>query len=143
MERRRREWDSPGAALFRCNISLPNAAGVGRTPNAPPLRPAILTTIALSALTGALLGCTGQIHTLAGGGGSGPMSPTPEACESISPTPGATPLRRLSHTEYRNVVRDAFPEIALPNVALAADDTQDGFENSAALNTASPLLVAN
>ncbi len=94
-------------------------------------------------------GCVGVISDVGGseGGGDGAGGPgrvpTPEECAVAEPTPGATPLRRLSHTEYRNVIRDAFPGVAIPSVTLAADDTDEGFENSAALNTASPLLVEN
>src|SRR5689334_11498994 len=66
---------------------------------------------------------------LAACGGSGTSDPPP------------TPLRRLSHVEYRNTVRDLFPGVVLPEVTLAPDTEVYGFENNADALAASPLLV--
>jgi hypothetical protein len=57
---------------------------------------------------------------------------------------GAIPeaqLRRLSHTEYRNTLRDLLPELTLPEIQLAPDPTPHGFDNDAASLIAAPLLV--
>lgn len=75
-----------------------------------------------------LAGCWGEIGDP--GNTSGPCGPTPEA-----------PLRRLSHTEYRNTVRDLLPQITLPELQLAPDPTPHGFDNDAASLQAAPLLV--
>ncbi|MFN0245387.1 MAG: DUF1592 domain-containing protein [Kofleriaceae bacterium] len=50
-------------------------------------------------------------------------------------------LKRLSHTEYRNTVRDLFPMITVPQVALAPDPTPHGFDNDREALYAAPLLV--
>jgi hypothetical protein len=57
---------------------------------------------------------------------------------------GLVPLpvpRRLSHTEYRNTVRDLFPMVDVPDVELVADPTPQGFDNDAEGMQPSPLLV--
>jgi hypothetical protein len=55
------------------------------------------------------------------------------------------PVRRLSHTEYRNSVRDLFPALGAAAVAavpeLAPDEQPHGFDNDAAALGASPLLI--
>lgn len=50
-------------------------------------------------------------------------------------------LKRLSHTEYRNTVRDLFPTLTLPNLQLAPDPTPHGFDNDSESLYAAPLLV--
>jgi hypothetical protein len=57
---------------------------------------------------------------------------------------GLVPLaapRRLSHTEYRNSVRDLFPEFTIPDLELVADPTPHGFDNDEDALQPSPLLV--
>ncbi len=57
---------------------------------------------------------------------------------------GAIPevgIRRLSHMEYRNTVRDLFPTLATPDLQLAPDPTPHGFDNDAESLQAAPLLV--
>jgi hypothetical protein len=43
----------------------------------------------------------------------------------------ATPMRRLSHFEYRNTLRDLFPEIPLPSMELPDDNRPHEFDNDA------------
>ena len=50
-------------------------------------------------------------------------------------------LKRLSHTEYRNTVRDLFPKLTLPTLQLAPDPTPHGFDNDSESLYAAPLLV--
>lgn len=70
-----------------------------------------------------------------------PAEGTP--ADPADPEPGAfeQPLRRLSHFEYQNTLRDLFadPELAVP--ALAADETIDGFSNHWDGMQPSPLLT--
>lgn len=61
----------------------------------------------------------------------------PEGCE-----PTAQPIRRLSHAEYRNTLRDLVGEQALPaELSLAADPRVGGFSNNAAALAPSDLLT--
>lgn len=76
----------------------------------------------------AVAGCWGSIGDP--GNTSSVCGPIPEA-----------PLRRLSHTEYRNTVRDLFPELTIPELQLAPDPTPHGFNNDADSLQAAPLLV--
>ena len=76
----------------------------------------------------ALAGCWGSIHDPGNTGGE---------CGLV---PLATP-RRLSHTEYRNTVRDLFPDVTLPSVELVSDPTPLGFDNDQQALQPSPLLV--
>lgn len=57
---------------------------------------------------------------------------------------GLVPLaapRRLSHTEYRNTVRDLFPQFTISDLDLVADPTPHGFDNDEVALQPSPLLV--
>lgn len=56
---------------------------------------------------------------------------------------GDPPLRRLSHEEYRNTLVDLFPNVALPEIALPADDKPYGFNNDAQALGASSLLTGS
>ncbi|MBA2542516.1 MAG: DUF1592 domain-containing protein [Deltaproteobacteria bacterium] len=73
-------------------------------------------------------GCWGSIGDP--GNKESPCGPIPEAR-----------IRRLSHTEYRNTVRDLFPTLALPELQLAPDSAPLGFDNDIESMQASPLLV--
>lgn len=80
--------------------------------------------IALS--TGA--GCWGTIADPGNTGGECGLVPLPAP-------------RRLSHTEYRNTVRDLFPMIDVPDLDLVPDPTPRGFDNDGEAMQPSPLLV--
>jgi hypothetical protein len=82
----------------------------------------------VSPVVALLGGCWGSIGDP--GNSNSVCGPIPEA-----------PLRRLSHTEYRNTVRDLFPQLALPDLQLAPDPTPHGFDNDADSLVAAPLLV--
>lgn len=73
-------------------------------------------------------GCWGSIHDPGNTGG--------ECGLAALPAP-----RRLSHTEYRNTVRDLFPQLTLPELELVADPTPLGFDNDEGALQPSPLLV--
>lgn len=76
----------------------------------------------------ALSGCWGTISDPGNTGGECGLVPLPAP-------------RRLSHTEYRNTVRDLFPQITVPAVELVADPTPRGFDNDEGALQPSPLLV--
>ena len=82
--------------------------------------------VAIGALAAA--GCWGSIGDP--GNTDGPCGPIPEVA-----------VRRLSHTEYRNTVRDLFPNLTLPALQFAPDPTPHGFDNDSNSLTAAPLLV--
>ena len=73
-------------------------------------------------------GCWGSIGDPGASGGECGLPPVP-------------PARRLSHTEYRNTVRDLFPGLSLPDFQLAPDPTPTGFDNDAEALQPSALLV--
>lgn len=53
----------------------------------------------------------------------------------------AVPAKRLSHVEYRNTIRDLFPELDVELPDFALDPSPHGFDNDAEELRASPLLV--
>lgn len=65
----------------------------------------------------------------------------PLTCDTSTADVGAAPLRRLSRREYLNTVRDLFPGLSLPALALNADKSVDGFNNNEATHTATAPLV--
>jgi hypothetical protein len=65
-----------------------------------------------------------------------------EPAECAGPLdPGPAPLRRLTHTQYNNTVRDLFPGVTLPLQTIAVDPKVNGFENNADVQTPSALLI--
>jgi hypothetical protein len=53
----------------------------------------------------------------------------------------ASPIRRLSHVEYWNTLRDLFPSLAITKLELAANETIDGFSNHWDALQPSDLLI--
>jgi hypothetical protein len=76
----------------------------------------------------AATGCSGQIHEPEGG-----------VCETA--TAGDAPLRRLTHDEYNNTVRDLLGDATRPADAFPTDTSQTGFDNQASALTISPILA--
>jgi hypothetical protein len=70
-------------------------------------------------------------------GGPGDQPPTAGAS-----TPGPAPLRRLTNTEYLNALHDLFPALNPTLPALPEDLTVDGFDNNAASQAPSDILIA-
>ncbi|MBL9038808.1 MAG: DUF1592 domain-containing protein, partial [Archangium sp.] len=60
---------------------------------------------------------------------------------ATSVDPSATPIRRLSAVEYQRSLARLFPGAMLPVVTLPADTKPHGFDNDAAANGPSALLV--
>ena len=66
-------------------------------------------------------------------------STTQAACGTLSP--GASPLRRLTQSEYDNTVRDLLGDTSNPASAFPPDQRQGDFSNTAVALTVSPLLA--
>ncbi|HZI13632.1 MAG TPA: DUF1592 domain-containing protein, partial [Myxococcus sp.] len=64
--------------------------------------------------------------------------PEPSAC---APAPGPSPLRRLTHREYDNTLRDLLGDTSAPSQAFPAEEELNGFTNNAATQTLSPVLA--
>lgn len=94
-----------------------------RTRSLTSARAALVAALGLT-----LAGCWGTIADPGNTGGECGLVPLPAP-------------RRLSHTEYRNTVRDLFPTITLPSVELVPDPTPRGFDNDAEALQPSALLV--
>lgn len=82
------------------------------------------TTTAAAGTTGTGDGTTGAVDACAG-----------------ARDPGPSPLRRLTHTQYRNAVRDLFPGVVLPALTIAVDPAVHGFENNGEAQVPSALLI--
>jgi hypothetical protein len=64
--------------------------------------------------------------------------------ECKTPIPGPSPMRRLSHVEYRYILEDLFGDAALAKTAsatLVSDPVSLGFSNSASLLDVKPVLA--
>ena len=87
--------------------------------------------------------------TSSGGGGDDGMSSS--GGDTVTPNPDAcaadpTPLRRLSHFEFRNTIRDLFPTldptlITLDSLGLPADNRPHEFDNDAEGTLPTPALI--
>lgn len=86
--------------------------------------------VALAALAGRLDGSAAPCEPVAG------MVPDDPACETAPP--GVRGLRRLSHLEYANTMRDL---LGLEVSDLSPDRVVHGFDNNGAALTVTPLLA--
>ncbi len=62
---------------------------------------------------------------------AGPSDPVRPAHCSATPSPGPSPLRRLTRTEYNNTVRDLLGDTTRPADAFPPEETTYGFDNNA------------
>lgn len=62
-------------------------------------------------------------------------------CLADTDNPGPAPLRRLTARQYANTTRDLFPGVDLPAPTILLDPLVAGFENNAAAQTPSALLI--
>lgn len=68
-------------------------------------------------------------------------SPAPTACAS-TPTPGTSPIRRLTRFEYDNTLRDLLGDVTRPaQAAFPPEEIALGFDDQAASLVADPLLI--
>jgi hypothetical protein len=89
---------------------------------------------------GAVTDAATTTPTTSEGTGVDPTEGEPAECEGPL-DPGPAPLRRLTHTQYNNTVRDLFPGVTLPVQTIAVDPKVNGFENNADVQTPSALLI--
>ncbi len=97
----------------------------------------ILTSVSLAACHGTVVSSDDNNGT---GGSGGAPGPAVDACGG----PGQTPLRRLSHHEYLNTIRDLFDgRVKTTGLYLPPDPTGQNFDNNAmALGSSSELVGA-
>ena len=89
--------------------------------------------VGANAGVGAAAGSSGPAAgTGAAGGAADRLA---EAC--MAPEVGPSPLRRLSHREYENSVRDLLGDGAAPPSVLASDTEEGLFDNTASTQTVS------
>ena len=92
-------------------------------------------------------GCTARIgdpqagESRDGGGGAFGEGNVPAECVDAVPAVSRGPLRRLSHFEWNNTVRDLFANLSIPRRTFVPDNRAHGFENNAEVLVPSPLLV--
>jgi len=71
----------------------------------------------------------------------GRPSAIPITCGDGAPHPGPSPLRRLTHDEYDNTVRDLLGDTSQPARAFAPEEEAFGFTNNATARSMTPLRV--
>src|SRR4029079_1640278 len=62
-------------------------------------------------------------------------------CTKAGPQPGASPIRRLTRTEYNNTVRDLLGDTTAPAAQFTPEEVGLGFTNNAEVQTVSDLLA--
>ncbi len=85
------------------------------------------------------MNASGGVGGPGGPGGTGTGSMADAVCATLSP--GATPLRRLTQSEYDNTVRDLLGDTTSPATAFPPDQRVGDFSNTAVALTVSPLLA--
>ena len=70
-----------------------------------------------------------------------PTDGEPAECSDAVLDPGPAPLRRMTHTQYNNTVRDLFPGANIPLQTILVDPKVNGFENNSEVQAPSALLV--
>jgi hypothetical protein len=85
-------------------------------------------------------GCKSQKPAAINPDAVSPEDPGPGAA-SCDARPGPSPLRRLTHREYDNTLRDLLGDTLAPSHAFPAEEELNGFTNNAATQTLSPVLA--
>ncbi|HVY28726.1 MAG TPA: DUF1592 domain-containing protein [Polyangiaceae bacterium] len=80
-----------------------------------------------------------SITTSSGGGSGASPGGVPPTC--TGPQPGPSPLRRLTHREYDNTVRDLLGDDSHPSAPFSREDVFLGFDNSATARGTTTLLA--
>jgi hypothetical protein len=84
-------------------------------------------------MTGAAGSGGAAVSDMAGGGGT-------QACTAGVTSPGASPIRRLSRSEYNNTVADLLGDTTGPANGFTAEEVALGYTNNADVQTVSDLL---
>lgn len=92
--------------------------------------------------SGGTSGATGGTSPVAGGGavGAGSQPPAAVAARCVNKAVGESEMRRLTHREYGNAVRDLLGDTSRPDQTFAADTQKDLFDSMASQSVA-PLLA--
>ncbi|HEV8550141.1 MAG TPA: DUF1588 domain-containing protein [Polyangiaceae bacterium] len=118
-----------------------------------PLRARLVGLLALgtAACTSHIPGVPMDMSGSGGSGGSTPMSGAGGmstsgmgsggslSCSSVSP--GAAPIRLLTHVQYDNTVADLLGDTTQPSLQFPAENEVVGYRNNVAANQANPRLV--
>ena len=80
------------------------------------------------------------VDTTPTGGDPSTGEPLDECAQEVL-DPGPGPLRRMTHTQYNNTVRDLFPGAAIPLQTILVDPKVNGFENNSDVQAPSALLI--
>jgi hypothetical protein len=80
--------------------------------------------------------CVGAIGDPLGGPGAEPL-----ACDGTTISPGEAPIRRMTHFEYDNTVRDLLGDTTQPATSFPADEVSGGFDNQASTLVVTELLA--
>jgi hypothetical protein len=119
----------------------------GRSPSRPSAHCAELVLFC------ALAGCQGSIGNALdepAGGSASPTNNVPggsasnsgiEALNCTSPSPGASPIRRITRFEYSNTVHDLLGDATRAGDLLPPEEKGNGFSNDASTITTTRLLV--
>jgi hypothetical protein len=83
---------------------------------------------------------SGGTTAVGGGAGTGPGGST-STVECTQPSPGASPIRRLTRFEYNNTIRDLLLDASNPGDILPPELKGNGFSNDAASLTTNRFLV--
>lgn len=75
-----------------------------------------------------------------GEGGEGGEGNRPSACNGIQGG-GWAPIVRLTNRQYRNAVKDLFPGLSLPEVALPSEPVFHGLDNDANTQAPTPQFI--
>lgn len=120
-------WDGTQAAASDPTLPARSPNGTpqlpGSNPGAPGSKPGSTTNPGMTGTTGP--------------GGS----PTAAGQDCSAPTVGQSPLRRLTHEEYDNSVRDLLGDTTGPGKAFATDTLVGLFDNTATTQTVPELLA--
>src|SRR5687768_15552701 len=64
-----------------------------------------------------------------------------EGADPCMASPGPSPIRRLTRTEYNNTVRDLLADSSMPASDFPAEEKGLGFDNNADVLTVAPILA--
>lgn len=127
-------WDrsSLGAALLLL-VGCPDGGAGGDTP---------ASATATEASSGGTGDPSGDATADTNPTGDEPTTGEPiDACAQPVLDPGPGPLRRMTHTQYNNAVRDLFPGADIPRQTILVDPKVNGFENNSDVQAPSALLI--
>jgi Protein of unknown function (DUF1592)/Protein of unknown function (DUF1588)/Protein of unknown function (DUF1595)/Protein of unknown function (DUF1587)/Protein of unknown function (DUF1585) len=82
-----------------------------------------------------------QMGSKAPGGGPASAGGATSSVSCTSPSPGPSPLRRLTHREYDNTIRQLLGDTSDPAKAFAPEEEAFGFDNSAEARGVTSLLA--